>query len=404
MAGTENPKIPPRTERPQALSHAEIIDSFAPVGVDPSFGAVAVFWQAKTDWEVGLATFRQRMHAAISEAWEGNAAEASKNAISAYTTKAEELTPTFETVARLISSSALSSSDTKSSIPARKDDPDIWDINDRWINNDEFEDGRNDDEEEARAIMKAKYVEAFGIVDAGLPVLDHPTSLVTESFVPGGDGDGGGDDGDGGGSDGGGSDDADEDDGTGDAPDTGGDEDTGDDDTTGDDTEDDTTDDGTTDEETEDDTTSDDDTAAAATESPVTTPGTNTPNTPGSPGSPSSPSGGSPSAGVPGAAVATPGRAVPGIPATAVTSAAATGSAAGAAGRGMAGAPGMMGAGAGRGGGKDDENTHETPDYLINEENTRELIGEIAKATPQAIGARFLSAQTRPAEPEGESK
>ncbi|MFD4456999.1 hypothetical protein [Nocardia sp. NPDC058480] len=401
MAGTENPKIPPRTERPQELSHAKIIDSFDPVGVDPSFGAVAVFWQAKTDWEVGLATFRQRMHAAIAEAWEGNAAEASKNAISSYTTKAEELTPTFETVARLISSSALSSSDTKSSLPARKEDPDIWDINDRWINNDEFEDGRNDDEEDARAIMKAKYVEAFGVVDAGLPVLDHPTSLVTDSFVPGGDGDDG--NGDGGGDDGGGSDDEDEDNGTGDDPDTG-DENTGDDDNTGDDTEDDTTGDDTAEDDTEDDTTSDDDTAAASTESPATTPGTTTPNAPGSSGSPSSPSGGSPSAGVPGAAVPTPGRAIPGIPAAAVTGTAAAASAAGGAGRGTTGAPGMMGAGAGRGGGKDDENTHETPDYLINEENTRELIGEIAKATPQAIGARFLSAQTLPADQEGESK
>ncbi|MFE3546574.1 hypothetical protein ACFXK0_26725 [Nocardia sp. NPDC059177] len=73
---------------------------------------------------------------------------------------------------------------------------------------------------------------------------------------------------------------------------------------------------------------------------------------------------------------------------------------AGAAGRGMM-SPGMMG-GAGGARGNDSESTHEIPEYLINEENTRELIGEIAKAPPQALGSRFLAAQTRPAENEGE--
>ncbi|MEV0687196.1 hypothetical protein AB0I35_25335 [Nocardia sp. NPDC050378] len=403
MAGTEDPRIPPRTERPQELSHAKIIEGFDPVGVDPSFGATSVFWQAKIDWEVGLYTFRQRMNAAISEAWEGNAAETSKQAIAAYTTKAQELTPTFETVARLISSSALAAADTKSAIPPRKDDPKLWHINDRWINNDEFEDGRSDDEEQARAIMKTKYVEAFATVDAGLPVLDHPTSLVApDSFVPGGNGNGGGGDNNSGG---GGGD-------TSENPSTIEDENSAapsEDETT---TEDDSTNQNSEDQDTsttEDDDTSEQDTNPANTDSPATTPttttpGTGTPNTPGSPGSPSgSPSGGSPAGGAPGASVPAPGRTVPGVPSTVVPVATAAGIAAGAGGRGMMGAPGMMGAGAGRGSGNDDESIHETPDYLVNEANTRELIGDIPKVAPQAIGSHFPSAQNRPTDGADES-
>ncbi|MFB7877549.1 hypothetical protein ACFC06_20060 [Nocardia sp. NPDC056064] len=397
MAGTEGAKIPPHTERPKALKHNEIVDRFTPVNGDPAFDAVAVYWQAKTDWTIGLETFRQRMNTAIAQAWEGNAAEASKTAINTYTTKADALTGTFETVARLISDSVMAASNTKTSLPPRKDDPDIWDINDRWINNDEFERGRDDDEEQAQAIMAAAYVAPFETIDNGLPILDHPTSLVDNSFVPSGDD---GDDTGGGGKPNQNTDDGDDttaDDETPQDPTDDGDDDdeTADDDTTDDDEsagddDDDSTDDG------------DDDTNPAGTQpagtTPATTPDTK-PTTPGSPGSPSSPGGGTPAGGAPGTTL-NPGRVTPGMPTTiapaAVAGVTTTGTASG---RGMM-SPGMMG-GAGAGRGKDDETTHEIPEYLINEENTRELLGETAKATPQAIGSHFPAAQTRPVEPEG---
>lgn len=67
------------------------------------------------------------------------------------------------------------------------------------------------------------------------------------------------------------------------------------------------------------------------------------------------------------------------------------GSAGGAAGRGpgvggpaMSGMGGAMGAGAGRG---TDDERHETPDYLICEENTNAWIGELPKTVPPVIGA-----------------
>ncbi|WP_278261106.1 hypothetical protein [Nocardia sp. AG03] len=401
MAGTEGAKIPPHTERPKALKHNEIIDRFTPVNGDPAFDAVAVYWQAKTDWTIGLETFRTRMNTAIAQAWEGNAAEASKTAINTYTTKADSLTGTFETVARLISDSVLAASNTKTSLPPRKDDPDIWDINDRWINNDEFERGRDDDEEEAQAIMAAAYVTPFETIDNGLPVLDHPTSLIDDTFVPTGGGDDDDDTG-GGGKPNQNTDDPDDTTGDDETPQDPTDDEGDEDETSDDTTDDDDTDDGddTSDDDTTDD--GDDDTDPASTQpagtTPATTPDTK-PTTPNSPGSPSSPGGGTPAGGTPGTTL-NPGRVTPGMP-TSVTPATVAGVTAASAtgGRGMS-SPGMMG-GAGAGRGKDDESTHEIPDYLINEQNTRELLGEIAKATPQALGSRFLAAQTKPVEPEG---
>ncbi|MGW5573249.1 WXG100 family type VII secretion target [Nocardia thailandica] len=400
MAGTEGPKIPPNTERPQGLRHKEILDRFDPVATDPAFDAAAVYWQAKSDWMVGLDTFRQRMNAAIAEAWEGRAAEASKAAINAYTSKAEGLTNSFETVARLIGESAMSASNTKSQLPARKSDPGIFDVNDRWINNDEFERKRADDEEDARAVMTSQFVNRFKTIDESLPVLDHPTMLVDDSYVPSGMGKDG-DHGSGGGDTGPNHTDDNETTEDTTSEDDSVEETPPDEDATDDATEDDsTTDDGDGDDSDIDDDSDDSDTTPSSTTpaatGPSTTPEAGKPTTPGTPGSPGS---GGPTGGGP-AVSGGPGRSISGSPSVLPVAPVAAGTS-GAAGRAGTTGPGMMGApGVGRS--KDDESTHKTPDYLISEQNTRDLIGELDRSAPPAIGAHFPSAQVRSADDEGD--
>ncbi|WP_194837539.1 hypothetical protein [Nocardia sp. XZ_19_369] len=124
------------------------------------------------------------------------------------------------------------------------------------------------------------------------------------------------------------------------------------------------------------------------TPSTTTTPGTPVPNrstspgspattrSPGSPGSPGTPS-------TPGTPA--PGRSIPGSPqqpGTVAPAAARTGTSTGAAGRpGMSGMP-MAGA---AGKQDDEENTHQTKDYLIRDWS-EELLGEPTKAVPPVIG------------------
>lgn len=113
-----------------------------------------------------------------------------------------------------------------------------------------------------------------------------------------------------------------------------------------------------------------------------------TPAYPGAPGRPSTP--GSP--GQPGTPQApAPGRSVPGTPGSATAPGAAT-TAATRAGRptGMGGMPGMMSPGGARKG--EDEQEHQTPDYLIID-RSEELLGTEQPAVPGALGADVEAAQ-----------
>lgn len=148
-------------------------------------------------------------------------------------------------------------------------------------------------------------------------------------------------------------------------------------------------DDDTTDNETTDNTTDDDTTAASTTpETPTTTTPSGT--TPGTTPAGTSPSGlgsgGGAGAGAGGGAGAgTPGAAVPGTAGQkqAVGAGAGAGSGASSGRSGMSGMGGMGAPGA-RGGGKDDENEHQSPDYLrgVHEE----LLGRERLHVPPVIG------------------
>ncbi|MFD5175087.1 hypothetical protein ACFWM1_04695 [Nocardia sp. NPDC058379] len=116
-----------------------------------------------------------------------------------------------------------------------------------------------------------------------------------------------------------------------------------------------------------------------------TTPASTTPGT--SPGGGGSPGSGSPGGSSPGGATLTPGGSVAGRAPAGVgqnlAAAGLSGAAGAAAGRGMS--PGMMGAPGARGGGKDDEEEHNSPDYLRRVQP--ELFGDEIPAVPEAIGS-----------------
>lgn len=133
--------------------------------------------------------------------------------------------------------------------------------------------------------------------------------------------------------------------------------------------------------------TDDSDTTPSSTDPASTTPAATTPNTTGTPNTPGdnktggSPGSGTPGAGVPGSGTPGAGRSIAGAPgATGSTSQGARAGTSTAGTRGMSGMPGMMGGGRGTGG-KDDENEHTTPDYLVRDRET-ELIGELPPTLP----------------------
>ncbi|MEU1982206.1 hypothetical protein [Nocardia sp. NPDC019395] len=364
----ENPIIGLGGEHPLGWDHEKIKNAFDPLVVDDAKAQSDKYWEMRVSWEEGVETFIRSVQTSLAQAWSGPAAEQSRQAISDYIEKyARPVTPALEGLSNGVADAVNAIVETKKGIGDPLDVTGIDGFFNRMISDDEAERRTAT----ARTAMTIHYVDRFGVLDHSVPVIAIPVGPTTTTDIP--------------------------------APPPGGyNTDTGNPSTTTSGNPNSTTPGGApngetpgTPEDPQGETPGDDQTGQPTTTSPgetATTPaGTETPSTtptvpastapagvttgPGSPGgtpagTPGSP--GSPEA--PG-----PGRTVPGTPATgpgAPTGAAAAAGTTAAGTRGMGGMP-MGAAGAGRGGGQDDESNRSVPDYLINQENTDELLGEI---------------------------
>src|SRR5690606_33351761 len=389
-------------ENPSSWSHPDIVGAFDPLDPTDANNHAQLYYQVSELWDTGLRTFARGIQTSMDQAWSGAAAEASKASIKNYVTKAEELTPVLNELSTRVTEAASASAQTNSALP----DPVVitwtswlWPPN-RW----DLQREQSEEEQAARDAMRDYYVQPFKSIDSSIPVLPTPVSPTSSPDItppPGGkwvidDGTGGGGPGGGGGGNDGGSGAGEPDSGepgAGEQPEEGqpeGSENSSEDqsDTSGTPSSRDpanTTPAGTT-------------PAGANPSDPGKTvpsgstpsspgsgspgsPGSGSPGSPGSgsPGSPGSGSPGSPgsgSPGSPGSSTPQPGRSVPG--AGVVSPASPAGSSSTSAASGGAGRAGMAGMGApgARGGGKDEESSRATPDYLITQENTDELLGE----------------------------
>ncbi|MEU4315594.1 hypothetical protein [Nocardia sp. NPDC024068] len=371
--GYENATIPGGGEYTPNWNHPKISGAFSPLDVNDANGQAGKYLLMKLMWEQGFETFLRSTQASLAQAWSGPAAEQSKRAIQDYIDKcARPVTPALDALANGIKGAAQAIVDTKT----RVGEPLVADG--AFLSGDGFKGFFNtlisDDEisrrtQVAQAAMKTYYVDRFVELDTQIPVIPVPAGPTSTTDIP--------------------------------APPPGGyNTDTGKPSatspgtpagTTGETPTGETpgTPEGETPGETPGETTQptttdpgDTATAPASTETPTgttpTVPASTTPagvtTGPGSPGG--TPSGTPGSPGTPESQ--TPGRTVQGAPNTAAGAPAgvAAGAANAAGNRGMGGMP-MGGAGAGRGGGQDDESKRSVPDYLINQENADELLGDI---------------------------
>ncbi|GGL35284.1 WXG100 family type VII secretion target [Nocardia jinanensis] len=366
----ERPIIPNGGENSDSWDHPKISDAFSPLVVDDATSQAGKYWLIRQYWEQGFETFLRSTQASLSQAWSGPAAEQSKQAIQDYIDKyARPVTPALESLSNGIRDAANAIVNTKNSVG---DPLDITGV-DGFVNWLFSEDEASRRTQEARVAMTTHYVTPFGHLDSQVPVIPVPTGPTSTTDIP--------------------------------APPPGGylgasnptTSDTGSPAST--------TPSGTPTGETAEDpeseaqpeTPGDDETGQPTTTDPGETstepagtevPSATTPTVPAgttpsgvttSPGSPGSPAG-SPDPQAPGRTVSGAPNTTPGTPAGAGTTAASTA----AGNRGMGGMP--MGAGAGgRGGGKDEESNRSTPDYLINQENTEELLGETPRTIPGGV-------------------
>lgn len=370
MNGNEPARISDGGERTKSFKHVEISESFTPLGTGEAFSIASRYSDLSANWEAGVEVFSASIGKSIAGAWEGDAAESARDAIARYTRAAQELTGPLTHLGTRVFDAAQAIIDTKSRLPEPVEEKAWW-HKDSWPWVGTNRDGVIEDrQEEAQAIMNDHYVQPFLGIDGLIPVfpesldptqpLDLPAPSVPAGVTPG-------------------SPSAPE----ATAPTTPG---TPDAPGAGPETEDTAEEPGATEPA---NTTAATTTPAgnpttptgpapgtpapaATTPSGVTTPQGTSPSFPGgTPGTPGGPPGGSPA----------PGRTVPGTP----TPELAARTTAGPGSPATRGAMGMGPMGGARGGQGDDESTRGAPDYLVNHDNTAELLGEIPKTVPGGV-------------------
>ncbi len=382
--GFESPKIPQGGPLGANWKNGELHDAFQSLTVDKTYEQARQYEAAVNLWEEGVETFARSIHRSISDAWEGVSAEAAKQAISDYTTAAQQLTKPLQDLTNHMVNSAAAVVATKNAIP-----PGVHIDATSWLwppHRFDLEDEQGRNRQQGWESYKSLYVEPLGKVDSSVPVLPKASDQNHSiDIVPGKD--------------------------TGDSPPSGslgpegpagttgpgesGDEDRAKPNDRADDP-------------------SQPDQAAGQDNSPgkSTAPAGVEPNsvrpsgfeapalatTPsglstGGSGFPGGSHTGSP-AGVSGPGVAGPGRSIPGTGVVPQNPAAAARFGAGTSTSGLPGMPGM--GMPGRGAKNDDEAVHKTPEYLENAENTEELLGPDPKTIPGGVIGGDFDARDRP--------
>ncbi|WP_052313619.1 PPE domain-containing protein [Nocardia thailandica] len=333
-----------------------------------------------TGTQAAVDNYRTSFERVLSEKWSGTSGTAAIEAIKSYTTEAGKLPTAFQLVANGIDHMEGLLGQAKIAIPKPEEVSSFDEFVGHIPGNGVVKAAKhraNEAQADAQLFMIGTYQPGSTTVDSHTPVLPVPQNTVSSPSTGPGDGNNGDGTGNGNGN---GSNNSGVPStapaGTGENPAA----------TTPQSTD-------TTDDPSDDDTdTGDTDTNPSSTDPSSTTPAATTPDTTGTPNTPGdnktggppgagSPGSGTPGAGVPGAGTPGAGRSVAAAPGAAGAAGAGARTGAGASGaRGMSGMPGMMGGGRGAGG-KDDENEHKTPDYLVQDRET-ELIGKLPPTLP----------------------
>ncbi|WP_067654640.1 hypothetical protein [Nocardia harenae] len=395
MTTYEQSSIPGGGEQTDSWEHPDIKNAFDPLDTTEAVEQAQKYWEVHQLWEQGLATFARSIQNSISQAWSGPAADEAKDAIAKYAADAQQLSPALAEMYTRVRDAATAIVDTKNAIPEPVEvswtswawPPHRWDLQRE----------QSEATQVARTEMRQRYVEPFGQVDGQIPVLPTPISPTVSpdiaapppgGYVPAGDtGNSPGSTASPGsgvpGSSVPGSEDAEKSEegapeGSEESQDGGEQQDDGA-----------TTAAGTTPSTANQQSTTDDSTSRATTDPSRTVPASTVPTSTTPSGTPGyTPSGAFSPTSSPGSPSSTdqpgPGRSIPGgpgstaAPATAAAAAQAQGT------RSATGYPGMFGAGAGRGRGEGDSE-HQRPDYLVNQENTDELLGEIPRTVAGGV-------------------
>ncbi|MFX0578015.1 hypothetical protein [Nocardia nepalensis] len=370
----EPSKIAGGGEHVDSWNHWQIYNAFTPLNTTEAHNGASEYAQIATRWASAAELFANRINHSSTAAWDGTAANSSRDAISKYAKAALDLTTPLQNLADRVSAAAKGVNDTQNAVDKPPDggswyNPKSWNLGIYHGPNSAAV--RNDCESAAREAMRAHYVDTFVSADKQIPVLPVPNSPTdplykapdtkNDGYTPGTSGNGGGNSTSGTGNQGKGGDQKD-------------DSQPGTDPTN-------TSQDPSSTTPTSTDSSSQTPSSTSATQPSSVTPTTSTSTTPSSyPGVTGGTGGGL--GGTSGTTSGKPGSTVSGTP---TTTSATTNAARAATTTGTSSMSGMGGMGGGRGQSKGDDESHQLPEWLRNMENTEELLGPAPKTVAGGV-------------------
>ncbi|WP_019932815.1 hypothetical protein [Nocardia sp. BMG111209] len=182
----ERPSIGNGGENPKALSHWDIYRAFHPLDTTDAHTAGESYRKIATGWSDAVRDFGARILRSSASAWDGPAAQASRDAIGNYVARAHDLTPALNALADRVGAAVESINDTKTKLPEPISTVSAWNYQ-GWtvgpLSGSHAKSKIDHARDEAQRVMGTNYVTPFGRVDGEIPVLPTPVSPAAPLFT-----------------------------------------------------------------------------------------------------------------------------------------------------------------------------------------------------------------------------
>ncbi|WP_067887128.1 WXG100 family type VII secretion target [Nocardia vaccinii] len=190
MAVTNEPaQIPGGGENPDSFSHWEIYNKFNPLNTSNGHTAAQHYNDIASKWSAAADFFASRIRQSSSAAWQGNAAEASRTAISNYAQRAEDLTEALKAMSAQVTAAVDGVNNTKNGVAVPIQHVSIWNVKDGdflWHHGSRSKQKIDQARDDAREAMKNNYVKNFVDADKKIPVIPKPNEISNPlySYTP----------------------------------------------------------------------------------------------------------------------------------------------------------------------------------------------------------------------------
>jgi hypothetical protein len=181
----EPPSIIGGGENPDHWSHWDIYNSFNPLNTTAAHTCAQNYSNLATGWESAVTFFNARIKQSSDAAWQGKAADASRTAISNYTTRALDLCESLNAMSAQVSSAIDGVNNTKNGTDKPIEHVSFWNFKHGdflgW-HGDRSLQKINSERDKAREAMKNNYIANFVAADKQIPQVPKPNEITNPLY------------------------------------------------------------------------------------------------------------------------------------------------------------------------------------------------------------------------------